>query len=183
MGWMGRRHRFWRGFVVAALIVCGCSSGTSEKVDDAEFVNHCASTWNVAGAAPRTVAEAEAAKAEGKSWTNEQVREVYLCRITEIAPADKDLQAAGKSLEERAHAAYEHRHQARVTTRAMMSSEFEVKALQARDQSKYGNPDGPTFEQLYEKGRAKGQDDPTVYTNMIESAQRSDATTNKQVKK
>jgi len=170
------------GFVFASLVWLGCQSGTSEKVNDQAFVEHCASTWNIDGAAPRTVTQAEAAKAAGKSWTNEEVRDVYLCRITEIAEADEGLKAKSTTLLERARAAYEHRHQARITARAMMTSEIEVKALQSRDQEKYGNPDGPTFEQLVEKARKKGKQDNDVYTSIIESSQRSDRKANKQVK-
>lgn len=177
-----RRCRMFAGLILTSLMWLGCQAGTSEKVNDRAFVEHCASTWNVEGAAPRTVAQAEAAKSAGKSWTNEDVRDVYLCRITEIAEADKALQGASKTLLERAKAAYEHRHHARVTARAMMASEFEVKALQGRDQKKYGNPDGPTFEYLVEKGRKKGKSDDDVYASIIESSQRSDRKTNKQVK-
>ncbi len=175
-------RRSWKVWLLAACLA-GCSTSTSEKVDDAAFVKQCQSTWNVEGAAPRTVEEAQAAKAAGASWTNEQIREVYLCRITEIAATDAANKAAGQTLEQRARAAYEHRHAARITSRAMMESSFEVKALQARDQKKYGNPDGPTFDQLVEKQRAKGHDDQTAYANIIESSQRSDKSTNKQVKR
>ena len=73
--------------------------------------------------------------------------------------------------------------QARITARAMMSDPAEVKGLQARDLAKYGNPDGPTFEQLLEKNRKKGATGDDVYLGIIDSSQRTNKAANAQVKK
>jgi len=54
-------------------------------------------------------------------------------------------------VEERAKKAYEIRHNARLKAREMMQNKDEVLALQKRDLKKYGNPDGPTFDQLIKK--------------------------------
>ena len=59
----------------------------------------------------------------------------------------------------------------------MMASEVEVAALRARDEAKYGQADGPTFEQLVEKGRKRGLEGDALYESILSSARR----TNKQV--
>jgi hypothetical protein len=61
----------------------------------------------------------------------------------------------------------------------MMSDPAELAALQERDRAKYGNPDGPTFEWLLERARAKGLEGDAAYLSIVESAQRTDASVNK----
>ena len=46
-----------------------------------------------------------------------------------------------------------------------------IGAREARDLEKYGNKDGPTFDQLVEKGRAEGKGDEAIYADIIQSAQ------------
>ncbi len=54
--------------------------------------------------------------------------------------------------------------------------------LQKRDMEKYGNPDGPTFEQLLDKEIAKtGGDWDQAFENIIESSVRTDEATNKKM--
>ena len=54
-----------------------------------------------------------------------------------------------------------------------MQNKQEVIDLQARDQEKYGNPDGPTFDYLVEKNRKKGLEGDAVYEDIIGSSNRT----------
>ncbi|MCB9701239.1 MAG: hypothetical protein H6711_05065 [Myxococcales bacterium] len=162
--------------LLLALVAGACHAG-SERVTSPEFVAHCDA--EVLGPATPTSPEAaEAARAEGASWSNEAIREVYLCTIAGIDAADRSRAAEGASLEARARAAFEIRHGARLTARAMMADQAEVEALRARDLEKYGNPDGPTFESLVAAGRAEGKGDDAIYRGIIESSQRTNRKAN-----
>jgi len=55
----------------------------------------------------------------------------------------------------------------------------EVKALQARDQAKYGTPDGPTFDWLVQDEAKKGLSGDAAFEAIIKSAQRTDEATNR----
>jgi hypothetical protein len=105
---------------------------------------------------PKTVAEAEALKKGGASWTNQEIRVYYNQVAASIGPANEEWKKQGLPAEERARRAFAIRHDARLTSRAMMASASEVEDLRRHDQEKYGNPDGPTFEQLVEQGKKKG---------------------------
>lgn len=129
---------------------------------------------------PRTVAQAQQFKDEGHTWTNCEIRIYYNKLVSEIAAQDEASKQAGKSLEERAHAAFDIRHNARITARAMMANEAEVEQLRERDREKYGNPDGPTFDILVEKNRAKGLSGDDIYTSIIASSQRTDTKVNEE---
>ncbi len=129
---------------------------------------------------PRTPAEAEEMKKAGRRWADCDIRIYYNRLVAEIPARDATLIQEGKSAEERAHAAYEARHNARITARAMMESAAEVEALRARDQEKYGNPDGPTFEQLVKKNRDKGLEGDAVFEAIIASSQRTDESVNEE---
>lgn len=120
-------------------------------------------------AQPATVQAAAAAA----GWADVEVRKRYICEVARIAPADAVLAAQGVSLADRAHAAWQMRHDARLLARAMMKDEAEVEALRARDQEKYGNPEGPTFEYLVEKGKKDGKADDAVYEGIIASASKT----------
>lgn len=78
------------------------------------------------------------------------------------------------SLKDRAERAYRLRHNARINARFMMSSAIEMKALQARDMLKYGNPDGPTFEYLVAKNVNAGLTEQQAYEKIITSSARTD---------
>jgi len=79
----------------------------------------------------------------------------------------------GLSAEERAHRAQDIRHAARIKARELMANKQEVADLQARDREKYGNPDGPGFDQLVRMNRNKGLDGDAVYEEIIKSASRT----------
>ncbi len=127
---------------------------------------------------PTSVAQAETLKKGGASWTNEEIRVYYNRVVSTIGPADEQWKREGLPAEERARRAYEIRHNARLTCRAMMASSAEVEDLRKRDQEKYGNPDGPTFEQLVENGKKKGATGDAVYEGIIASSQRTDEKVN-----
>lgn len=130
-------------------------------------------------AMPRTPAEAQAMKAAGSKWSDCDIRRYYNQLVSEIPIAEITLKTEGKSVEERARRASETRHNARMTARAMMESAAEVEDLRKRDHAKYGNPDGPTFEQLVEKNRKKGLSADEAYWEIIESSQRTDEGVNR----
>ncbi len=157
---------------------CATAGRVSEKVGGPEFVAHCEAEV-LTPATPTTPEAAVAAKEGGASWTNDEVREVYLCTVAGIEEADAKLAADGASLEERARAAFTTRHTARITSRAMMTDPDEVAALEARDLAKYGDKDGPTFDYLVAKGRADGKSDDEIYEDMIRSAQRTNRMVNR----
>ncbi|MGC4122810.1 MAG: hypothetical protein QM765_51205 [Myxococcales bacterium] len=129
---------------------------------------------------PKTPAEAEQLKAGGAHWSDCQIRVYYNELVEQIPAADAALKAEGKSAKERARSASEIRHNARLTCRAMMASRDEVEKLRARDLEKYGNPDGPTFEQLVEKNRGKGMTGDAPFEEVVASSQRTDEAVNRE---
>ena len=116
---------------------------------------------------------------QGVSWTNQEVRLHYNRIVDTIGPANERWKQEGVGVEERARRAYGMRHDARILTRAMMSDAQEVEELRKRDLEVYGNPDGPTFEQLVERQRSKGVTGDAVYEAIIESSQRTNEAMNK----
>jgi hypothetical protein len=76
-------------------------------------------------------------------------------------------------LKERAYKAYNLRHNARIHARFMMPNPEEVSLLQKRDLAKYGNPDGPTFEDLLKKNQAKNRTLDQAYESIIQSASKT----------
>lgn len=81
-------------------------------------------------------------------------------------------------LKDRAHKAYTLRHNARIHARYMMPNQEEVALLQKRDLAKYGNPDGPTFEDLLQKNQAKDMSLDQAYESIIKTASRTNNTYN-----
>jgi hypothetical protein len=128
---------------------------------------------------PSSVAQADTLKKGGASWTNEEIRIRYNQVVATIGPSNEQWKRDGLPVEERARRASEIRHDARLTCRAMMASPSEVEDLRKRDQEKYGNPDGPTFEQLVESGKKKGAAGDAVYEGIIASSQRTDEAVNR----
>lgn len=135
--------------------------------------------WPPGLAKPADVAEATALRASGVVWTDRQVRQFYLERVATVGGRDQQLRTEGQSAEARARAAYQARHDARMTARAMMQDQEAVKGLEARDRVKYSNPDGPTFEYLVERGREKGREGDALFEGIVESAQRTDEATDR----
>ena len=131
--------------------------------------------------APTTAAEATALRGSGVTWSNAEVRGHYLKLVGEIGPANARWKGESLSAEERARRAFQMRHEARITGRAMMSDRSEVLALEERDKAKYGHPDGPTFDELVKRNQAKGLAGDAVFEAIVESAQRTNGAVNDMV--
>ncbi len=131
-----------------------------------------------ANALPTSSAQALGLKATGIAWTNAEIRAHYLVLVAAIGPANAAWKRDDVPAEERAHRAFQTRHDARVTCRAMMSSPRDVASLEQRDQEKYGHPDGPRFEELVERERAHGLTGDAVFDAVVESAQRTNSAVN-----
>lgn len=156
---------------VASPVIGGCEAR--------EAPVHAGDPWPEALAKPADVAEASALRASGVVWTDRQIRQLYLERVAVIGERDSQLRTQGQPAEARARAAYQARHDARMTARAMMHDQQAVEVLEARDRVKYGTPDGPTFEYLVERARAKGREGDAIFESIVESAQQTDAATNR----
>ena len=111
--------------------------------------------------------------------TNQEVRGWYLQEVASIPALDQKWQSDGLSLPDRARRAWEIRHRARVAARTLMTDPLEVDMLGRRDSAKYGNPDGPTFEQLFDQAKAKGLNDDRAYQEILSSSTATDHTTNR----
>lgn len=107
--------------------------------------------------------------------TNAEIRQWYNDQVAVIPALNEQWVNEGLSAEERARRAHEIRHNARLQAREFMPDKQEVADLQARDLQKYGNPDGPTFDQLVEANRAKGMTGDAVYEAIINSSNRTNA--------
>jgi hypothetical protein len=107
--------------------------------------------------------------------TNEQIRVWYQREVSTIAGLNLKWIEQGHPLEHRARRAFEIRHGARLQARAMMENPTEAEQLRARDLQLYGNPDGPTFDQLVEAHRQTGCSGDEVYERIIQGAQTTNA--------
>lgn len=134
--------------------------------------------FTAAGRLPSTLEEVASAKLKGATWTNREIRARYVCWAAGIGSQNDKWKAEGIPVAERARRAYQSRRDARVVSRAMMSSATEIAALEQRDREKYGTPDGPTFEWLVKRAEDKGQKGDAVFEEIIQSSQRTDKATN-----
>lgn len=165
--------RSWIRLGLVALCLAGPALGGCSR-DDATV-----EAWPEGLPRPQDAAEAERLEQAGTRWTNQQARQLYLERVASIAGELENWRAAQMPVEEQARRAFESRHAARMTARAMMADPAEVAALQERDRAKYGDPDGPTFEWLLARAHAKGLAGEAAYLSIIESAQRTDSGVNR----
>ena len=106
--------------------------------------------------------------------TNQEIRLWYNRQVSAIPALNQAWLAEGLSAEERARRAQDIRHDARIKARSYMADPKEVKLLQDRDQKKYGNPDGPSFDYLVAKNREKGLRGDAAYEEIITSSSRTD---------
>lgn len=104
---------------------------------------------------------------------NSDVRIYYNARVSLIPSHNRRWIQQGLSAEQRARGAYQIRHSARMEARAMMDTS-DVATLRARDLERYGNPNGPTFNQLVGRARSKGLRGDQVYESIVESSARTD---------
>lgn len=113
-----------------------------------------------------------------KEGDNEAIRQWYVDQVNSIPEQNEAWRASGMTAVERARKAYDIRHEARMQARGQMNW-FYVKLLQARDLMKYGNSDGPTFEQLVAKNEGEGLTGDDAYEAIIDSSARTSETFNK----
>lgn len=102
--------------------------------------------------------------------TDCEIRIWYNYQIVAIGVINEKWKQDGLDLKTRSQKAYQIRHDARVNARFMMQDKTAVKTLQDRDQQKYGNPDGPTFEYLLKKNTDKGLSLEAAYQAIINSS-------------
>lgn len=107
--------------------------------------------------------------------TDCEIRLWYNYQVVAIGVINEKWKQDGIDLKTRAQKAYTMRHEARVNARFLMPDKIAVKALQARDKQKYGNPNGPTFEYLLKKNTDKGLSLEAAYQAIIESSSRTDS--------
>ena len=117
------------------------------------------------------------------AMTNAEVRDWYNAQVSTIPEQNQGWLAEGLSAQLRAQRAYQLRHDARIEARNKMADPVEVEQLRARDQLKYGDPNGPSFDYLVKKNRDKGLEGDAIYEAIIESSSRTDAKTNALFKK
>jgi hypothetical protein len=110
--------------------------------------------------------------------TNSEIRVSYLGRAAEKLKLNQEWVAQGVSLEERALRAWRIRHDTRAQARSMMENPLEIEDLRERDRRLYGNPDGPTFDQLVQESLQRGHQQDEAYERIISGSQ----TTNREVK-
>jgi hypothetical protein len=107
--------------------------------------------------------------------TNSEIRQWYKQQISQIPAKDAELKAAGASLQDRAKAAYDIRHSARVDSRQFMNP-LEAMFLKARDFFTYGRLDGPSFDQLVKDNMKGGLSKDQAMEKIINSSQRTNQT-------
>lgn len=165
----------WLPLVALALALTACHSESADL--DARSAR-CATVLAV-GSYPATPEEARRWRANGSSWTDREIREIYVCRALEIGRLDEGWRAMGRSPEERSRLAYERRRAARLSARAMLGDPEAVTELERRDLEVYGRPDGPSYEQLVEQAIEMGLFGAAVHEFIIASAQRTNESVNR----
>lgn len=133
----------------------------------------------VAQANPADNSAANGVSQSGQPQSNSEIRQWYNDQVASIEGEDQKWQQAGLSAEQRARRAYQIRRAARLKAREFMQDKQEVALLQARDQDKYGHPDGPSFDYLVEQNRKKGLSGDAAYLAIIGSASNTNPDANK----
>ena len=110
---------------------------------------------------------------------NSQIRAWYRERVVGISKLNEGWIAQGITLDERALRAWRLRHDARIEARSMMEDTAEIEDLRERDRRLYGNPDGPTFDQLVEENYRRGFQRNEVYERIISGSQATNREVNK----
>ena len=111
--------------------------------------------------------------------TNQEIRSWYLAGVLAIRPLNKRWISEGVPLEERARRVWRFRHDLRAAARELMQDPREVAALRARDSQLYGNPGGPTFEQLLDEDKATGLTETQAYERIINGSQSTNREVNR----
>lgn len=116
---------------------------------------------------PKKKEDVAAMKGQGRVWTDQQIRNSYLCEVARAASLDADAKKAGTSAEQRAKAAFAIRHDARAVARAMLADAAKIQSLETADTQKFGNADGPDFDHLVKKAKEKGLSGDAMYEDVI----------------
>jgi hypothetical protein len=103
------------------------------------------------------------------------VHAAYKAKLAELGSLDAQWLAEGLSLEERARRGHAYRRRARFWARDQSVDAGDAAVLEVRDLEVHGNPEGPSFEELINRGLQKGKSLDEVYLGIIGSAQRSNA--------
>ena len=107
-----------------------------------------------------------------------ELRAGYNETVRPIPELNQQWRAEGIPLAERAFRAYAIRHNARLQTRALTEQELNVRNLEVRDFLKYGNKDGPSFENMIEIANQKGYYGDAAYEYIITAGARTSAAHN-----
>lgn len=159
------RPRHLRTLLLAlALLACRPQGGPGEAASAKPF--------------PESSAQIPELRRSGVDWTDGEIRAFYVRRVAAIGPADEQRKKDRVPVLERARLAFATRRDARLLARAMMKAAAEVEALRRRDQEKYGDPDGPTFDWLVAHEQQKGLTGDAVYEGIVASAQRTNRALN-----
>jgi hypothetical protein len=86
--------------------------------------------------------------------------------VSSISEVDNQLVDQGSSIENRALCAYQIRHEARIHTRRQMDNRINLGLIRLFDYVRYGQLDGPTFDNLR-------HDKALTYTDIIQSASKT----------
>lgn len=109
--------------------------------------------------------------------TNSEIRGWYREQAEGIRRHNEVWITEGLPPRERALRAWKLRREARAQARSRMQDVREVEALRLRDGSKYGDPDGPSFEQALASAVAKGFQGDAAFEEVIRAAARTDPVT------
>jgi hypothetical protein len=96
-------------------------------------------------------------------------------KYSPLQQCDAQWLAEGLSIEERARRAHAYRRRARFWARDQAVDAGDAAVLEVRDLAVHGNAEGPSFEELINRGLRKGKSLDAVYLGIIGSAQRSNA--------
>jgi len=111
--------------------------------------------------------------------TNQEIRHWYNEQVEQIDELNIQWTTGGVVITERARKAWETRHNARLLARDMMLDKEEVEGLRARDLKLYGDPNGPTFEDLLREAEMLRLIGDKVFEWIIKGAQRTNTEVNK----
>lgn len=112
--------------------------------------------------------------------TNQQVRQWYREQVSEIPLLNQAWIIEAVGVEQRARRAWQIRHNARLGARDLMEDPQEVELLRSRDLKLYGNPDGPSFDDLVKKARDLGFRGDKIYDAIISDSYTTNAEVDKQ---
>ncbi len=102
--------------------------------------------------------------------SNHQARAYVKGRKAELREAQAARERSGMSLDERARMAHAERAEMNQTAQEMMFWEGDVQQIRLRQQKEYGNPNGPTYEQLLQQKIRNGSTPNEARREIIDGA-------------